>query len=87
MADLSVEAINFRLKEILKQVDDPDLPMDEILNLYEEAVKLGSKVGEAIEANIADADALAAADAAAAGEAAQDGAAAATDTAKAAAGE
>ena len=61
MAELTVEGINNRLKEILKQVDDPDLPLDEILALYEEAVRLGSKVGEAVEANISDEDARAAA--------------------------
>ena len=72
MADLSVEAINFRLKEILKQVDDPDLPMDEILNLYEEAVKLGSKVGEVVEGNISEEDARAAFDADAAAAAASE---------------
>ena len=66
MAELTVDSINARLKEILKQVDDPDLPMDEILALYEEAVKLGSKVGEVVESNISDEEARAAAEAAAA---------------------
>ena len=56
----TIEEINDRLKEILALVDDPDLPMDEILGLYEEAVKLGGQVSEVVEANIADADALAA---------------------------
>ncbi len=54
----SIEDINARLKEILKQVDDPDLPIEEILDLYEEAVRLGSTVGEVVESNISDADAL-----------------------------
>ncbi|MBR2789724.1 MAG: exodeoxyribonuclease VII small subunit [Eggerthellaceae bacterium] len=58
----SIEDINARLKEILALVDDPDLPMDDILGLYEEAVKLGSEVSEAVEENIAVADALAAAE-------------------------
>lgn len=69
MAELTVDSINARLKEILKQVDDPDLPMDEILALYEEAVKLGSKVGEVVESNISDEEARAAAEAAAAASA------------------
>lgn len=72
MAELTVDSINARLKEILKQVDDPDLPMEEILALYEEAVKLGSKVGEVVEANITDEEARAAAEAAQAAPAASD---------------
>ncbi len=50
----SVEDINDRLKEILKQVDDPELPIEEILNLYEEAVRLGTEVSEVVENNISD---------------------------------
>lgn len=56
----TIDGINNRLAEILKQVDDPDLPMEEILNLYEEAVRLGTEAGSMVEANISDADALAA---------------------------
>lgn len=63
MAHDSVEEIKARLKAILAQVEDPDLPMDEILALYEEAVKLGSKVGEVVESNISEDDARAAFDA------------------------
>ena len=68
----SIEEINARLKEILALVDDPDLPMDEILGLYEEAVKLGAQVSEAVEANIADEDALAAGEAVAAAASAEE---------------
>ena len=60
MSQLSVEEINARLRAILVQVEDPDLPLDEILGLYEEAVRLGTKAGEAVEANISEADAAAA---------------------------
>ena len=52
MTEQSLAAINERLKAILAQVDDPELPMDEVLALYEEAVKLGAKAGEAVERNI-----------------------------------
>ncbi len=63
MAHDSVDEIKARLKAILAQVEDPNLPMDEILALYEEAVKLGSKVGEVVEGNISEEDARSAFDA------------------------
>ena len=68
----SVDEIKARLKAILAQVEDPNLPMDEILALYEEAVKLGSKVGEVVEGNISEEDARAAFDADAAAAAASE---------------
>ncbi|MBR3257722.1 MAG: exodeoxyribonuclease VII small subunit [Eggerthellaceae bacterium] len=70
MAHDSVDEIKARLKAILAQVEDPNLPMDEILALYEEAVKLGSKVGEVVEGNISEEDARTAFDADAAAAAA-----------------
>lgn len=77
----SLEEVNARLKEILAQVEDPDLPMEEILSLYEEAVKLGSKVGSMVEANISEADALAAFEAAQGAPAPEGEQAAASDAA------
>ena len=72
MSHDSVDEIKARLKAILAQVEDPNLPMDEILALYEEAVKLDSKVGEVVEGNISEEDARAAFDADAAAAAASE---------------
>ena len=51
-----------RLDEILSAVADDDLPLDDALVLYEEAVKLGTKITGLIETDISERDALAAAE-------------------------
>lgn len=78
----SYEKVKTRLDQIVETVSDGSLPLDEALDLYEEAVKLGMRASDMIElapaapeAVEADAEAAAsddtdanAADAAAVGE-------------------
>lgn len=45
-------AVKARLDEIVEAVDDDDLALDDALAYYEEAVKLGMKASEMIEADI-----------------------------------
>ena len=46
------EAIKNRLDEILELVGNDDLPLDDALVLYEEAIALGMRVSDAIEEGI-----------------------------------
>ena len=46
------ESIRLRLQEIVEAVSDDDLPLDDALDLYEEAVALGLRVSDAIEDGI-----------------------------------
>ena len=55
------EAVQERLDQIVKAVTDDELPLDDALDLYEEAVALGMRASELLEDGIAvDEDALAA---------------------------
>lgn len=59
----SAENLNFkdtldRLDQITQAVKDPELPLDKVLDLYEEAVSLGLAAADALEDGI-DLDALA----------------------------
>ena len=45
-------AVKARLEEIARAVDDEDLPLDDALDLYEEAVKLGLKASSLLEVGI-----------------------------------
>lgn len=47
-----MEAVNERLKQIVKSVSDESLPLEDALSLYEEAVGLGMKASELIESDI-----------------------------------
>ncbi|MGI6591626.1 MAG: exodeoxyribonuclease VII small subunit [Eggerthellaceae bacterium] len=49
-----MSAVNERLKEIVEAVSDESLSLDQALSLYEEAVGLGMKASEFIEADIAN---------------------------------
>lgn len=44
--------IKARLEEIAKAVENEELPLDDILDLYEEAVKLGLKASDLLEVGI-----------------------------------
>ena len=44
--------VKARLEEIARAVDDENLPLDEALDLYEEAVKLGLKASSLLEVGI-----------------------------------
>ena len=46
------EELNTRLKEIVEAVGDESLPLDDALALYEEAVTLGLRASDLLEANI-----------------------------------
>lgn len=46
------EAVKKRLEEIADAVDDESLPLDDALDLFEEAVSLGLKVSDYIEEGI-----------------------------------
>lgn len=50
----SVEALKVRLDEIVEQVRDDSLPLDQALDLYEEAVSLGLQVSHLLEQDIAN---------------------------------
>ena len=50
----TVEALKVRLDEIVEQVNDDTLPLDQALNLYEEAVSLGLQVSHLLEQDIAN---------------------------------
>ena len=45
-------AVKARLEEIARAVDDENLPLDDALDLYEEAVKLGLKASSLLEVGI-----------------------------------
>jgi len=46
------ESVRMRLEEIAREVDDESLSLDEALDLYEEAVKLGLQASDLLEAGI-----------------------------------
>ena len=46
------EAIKTRLEEILEAVSDESIPLDDALDLYEEAVELGMRVSDVLEDGI-----------------------------------
>ena len=46
------DAIHVRLQEIVEAVGDDDLPLDDALDLYEEAVALGLRVSDLLEEGI-----------------------------------
>ena len=46
------EAIHVRLQEIVEAVGDDSLPLDDALDLYEEAVALGLRVSDLLEEGI-----------------------------------
>ena len=49
-------AVKQRLETIAEAVESPDLPLDEALNLFEEAVALGLKVSDLLEIGLDEAD-------------------------------
>lgn len=48
----SFEAVKIRLDQIVDAVNDENLPLDEALSLYEEAVGLGLRASDLLEENI-----------------------------------
>ena len=46
------EAIKMRLEEIVEAVSDESIPLDDALDLYEEAVELGMRVIDVLEDDI-----------------------------------
>ena len=46
------EAVKTRLEEIARAIDDDSLSLDEALDLYEEAVKLGLAASDLLETGI-----------------------------------
>ncbi|WP_283171112.1 exodeoxyribonuclease VII small subunit [Curtanaerobium respiraculi] len=51
------EHINERLREIGRQVEDEGMPLDDALDLFEEAVQLGMQASSLLEEGIAARDA------------------------------
>lgn len=49
-------AVKQRLEAIAEAVESPDMPLDEALDLFEEAVALGLKVGDLLEIGTDEAD-------------------------------
>lgn len=54
----SFESINTRLKEIQAAVEDDDMPLDDALSLFEEAVQLGMQASSLLEEGIAQGSVL-----------------------------
>lgn len=48
----SFEEVKTRLDEIVEMVSDDDILLDNVLDLYEEAIKLGMQVSARLEDNI-----------------------------------
>ena len=46
------EAIKLRLEEIVTAVSDESIPLDDALDLYEEAVDLGMRISDVLEDGI-----------------------------------
>lgn len=67
------EAVKSRLEEIADAVGDESLPLDEALDLFEEAVSLGLKVSDYVEEGIIVDDPETETDATASSEAATSG--------------
>ena len=55
-AEQDFGAVKQRLEAIAETVESPDLPLDEALDLFEEAVALGLKVGDLLETGLDEAD-------------------------------
>lgn len=51
----SFEELKSRLDEIVEAVNDKDLPLDQVLSLYEEAVGLGLRASDLLEQGIDEA--------------------------------
>ena len=51
----SFEELKSRLDEIVEAVNDKDLPLDQALSLYEEAVGLGLRASDLLEQGIDEA--------------------------------
>ena len=51
----SFEELNSRLDQIVEAVNDKDLPLDQALSLYEEAVGLGLRASDLLEQGIDEA--------------------------------
>ena len=47
-----LKAVKSRLDQIVEAVSDDSIPLDEALSFYEEAVKLGMKASEIMEADL-----------------------------------
>lgn len=75
----SFEAVKSRLDEIVDAVNDDDLPLDDALALYEEAVALGLRASDLLEENIEAQKAEGEADDAASSEADEDADGSASD--------
>ena len=75
----SFEAVKSRLDEIVDAVNDDDLPLDDALALYEEAVALGLRASDLLEENIEAHKADGEADDAASSEADEDAVVSASD--------
>ncbi len=54
----SFEEVKRRLDEIVDAVADDDLPLDDALKLYEEAVQLGLRASSLLEENLQENNAL-----------------------------
>jgi exodeoxyribonuclease VII small subunit len=46
------DGVASRLREIVDAVESPDIPLDEALSLYEEAIKLGTQAADLCEEGI-----------------------------------
>ena len=55
-AEQDFGAVKQRLETIAEMVDDPALPLEEALDLFEEAVTLGLKVGDLLEIGLDEAE-------------------------------
>ena len=47
-----LKAVKSRLDQIVEAVSDDSIPLDDALSFYEEAVKLGMKASEIMEADL-----------------------------------
>lgn len=55
-AEQEFGVVKQRLETIAEAVENPDMPLEEALDLFEEAVALGLKVGDLLETGIDSAD-------------------------------
>ena len=55
----SFESVKTRLAEIAEAIDDENMPLDEALDLYEEAVALGLQASDLLETGVVVDDAAA----------------------------
>lgn len=49
-------SVNERLGEIVQAVENKDLPLEEVLDLYEEAVSLGMEASALLEENLSESE-------------------------------